>query len=132
MKAFFILSFLWIQFASFAGHPLILAENGAPKAEIVISEKPSVSAQTAALENGPFGIRVNSVCPGPTLGTVLMDNNIASGEERGKKNAPGSFAPLRKPGQTEDVANAVLWLLSDKAGHVTGLAVPVDGGIHAM
>lgn len=50
MKAFFILSFLWIQFASFAGHPLILAENGAPKAEIVISEKPSVSAQTAALE----------------------------------------------------------------------------------
>ena len=88
--------------------------------------------QTAALENGPFGIRVNSVCPGPTLGTVLMDNNIASGEERGKKNAPGSFAPLRKPGQTEDVANAVLWLLSDKAGHVTGLAVPVDGGIHAM
>lgn len=83
----------------------------------------------AAIENAKAGIRVNVVCPGPTLGTDLMANTLATdpGEEAALKE---HVIPMGKLGQAEDVARAAVWLCSDLSGHTTGLALPVDGGMH--
>ena len=75
--------------------------------------------RTAALELGPHGVRVNAVAPG----TIRAS---ASG-------APDSVAeqlaiPLRRRGTPDDIAGAVLYLLSDAAGFVTGHTLVVDGG----
>lgn len=92
--------------------------------------KAAVAALTraAAVENAKDGIRVNAVCPGPTLGTELMSNSMTSGGEAAGGD-DGPPIPLGKMGTTEDVANAVAWLLSDLSGHVTGHALSVDGGM---
>ena len=86
-------------------------------------------SRTAALEYAKQGIRVNAVCPGPTLGTELMKNSMASGGAAagdGDKEPP---IPLGKMGQTEDIVNAVLFLCSEASGHITGHALSVDGGM---
>lgn len=84
----------------------------------------------AALENAKAGIRVNVVCPGPTLGTDLMANTLATdpGEEAALKE---HVIPMGKLGTAEDVARAVIWLSSDLSGHTTGQALSVDGGMNA-
>lgn len=86
--------------------------------------------KVAAIENAKAGIRVNVVCPGPTLGTDLMANTMATNPEE-ETILKEHVIPLGKLGQAEDVARAVVWLCSDLSGHTTGLAVPVDGGMHA-
>ncbi len=85
--------------------------------------------RTAATENAKNGIRVNVVCPGPTLGTQLMANTLATDpmEETILKE---HVIPMGKLGTAEDVAHAVVWLCSDYAGHTTGQAFSVDGGMH--
>ena len=88
--------------------------------------------RTAALEFARPGIRANVVCPGPTLGTELSNNMAASRpkEEPGAGGKePDSPIPMGKMGQTGDVAQAVIWLLSDASGHITGHALSVDGGM---
>lgn len=86
--------------------------------------------QLAARENAAAGIRVNVVCPGPTEGTVLMDNS-KSAKPDGEEGEKGVI-PMGKMGTTEDVANAVVWLCSDAAGHTTGQSLSVDGGMHIV
>lgn len=83
----------------------------------------------AAIENARLGVRVNAVCPGPTVGTVLMDNNLASNphEEQILKE---KVIPMGKLGTTEDIGRAVLWLCSEDASHITGVNLSVDGGVH--
>jgi len=85
--------------------------------------------RTAALEYARQGIRANVVCPGPTMGTELMKNSMESGSSASAGDDDGPPIPMGKMGQTEDVANAVLWLCSESAGHVTGHAMSVDGGM---
>lgn len=84
--------------------------------------------RTAAAEYAKQGIRVNVVCPGPTLGTELMKNSMASGGEAAGGD-DGPPIPMGKMGQAEDVAHSVVWLSSDFAGHITGHALSVDGGM---
>ena len=80
--------------------------------------------QTAALENADKGIRVNVICPGPTEGTGLMQDSIDAGAQDAEflKN---HIIPMKKMGSMEDVANAVVFLCSEMAGHITGMAMPV-------
>ena len=87
--------------------------------------------RTAALENAADGIRVNVVCPGPTTGTELMKNSLAAnpGEE---KALTSHIIPLKRLGTTDEVAKAVLWLLSSDSSFTTGQAIAVDGGMAAM
>ena len=85
--------------------------------------------RTAAVEYARQGIRVNAVCPGPTLGTDLMKNSMASGSEASAGGDDGPPIPMGKMGQTQDVARAAIWLLSEEAGHITGHALSVDGGM---
>ncbi len=85
--------------------------------------------RTAAIENAKNGIRVNVVCPGPTTGTELMANTMATNPEE-EANLKAHVIPMGKLGTAEDVAHAVVWLSSDYAGHTTGQAFSVDGGMH--
>lgn len=86
--------------------------------------------RTAALEYAREGIRANVVCPGPTLGTELMKNSQATGGVAAGGGDDGQPPiPMGKMGQPEDVVNAVVWLCSERSGHVTGHALSVDGGM---
>lgn len=76
-----------------------------------------------AREVGGEGIRVNAVAPG------LIDTEIhASGGEPGRIARLQSGVPLGRGGQPEEVAEAVLWLLSEAASYVTGSVLDVAGG----
>ncbi|MFO0690286.1 MAG: SDR family oxidoreductase [Myxococcota bacterium] len=77
-------------------------------------------ARTMALEWGPLGIRVNAVAPG----TIQVPKNAGSGETAQDR----AVIPMGRRGRPEDIAGAVLYLLSDLAAWVTGQLIPVDGG----
>lgn len=81
--------------------------------------------KTAALEYAQQAIRVNAVCPG-VIETPMIER-FTQGDETAAKNL--SLAePVGRMGKPSEVADAVLWLCSDKAGFVTGHALAVDGG----
>ena len=76
-----------------------------------------------AQELGPDGIRVNAVRPG------LIDTEIhAAGGAPDRVAKLGPTVPMGRSGSAEEVAEAVLWLLSDAASYVTGTHVDVSGG----
>lgn len=79
--------------------------------------------RTVALELGPKGIRSNSVNPG-MVETALIGNFTDEQKEREKLNYP-----LRRFAKPEDIANGVVYLLSDASSFVTGTALKIDGGM---
>lgn len=82
-----------------------------------------------ALEAAPYGIRVNSVCPGIIETTLSFDQGGKEGAERQEWFERFSRRiPLRRVGQPEDVAAAVAFLASDEARHITGSQLLIDGG----
>ena len=83
----------------------------------------------AAIEYGRNHIRVNAVCPGPTKGTQLLDNLLTSKPDE-EEMLTQRVIPMGKIGTTSDIANAVMWLCSDDASHITGVNLSVDGGVH--
>jgi NAD(P)-dependent dehydrogenase (short-subunit alcohol dehydrogenase family) len=86
-----------------------------------------------ALDHAREGIRVNAVAPGSVLTPMLRDAAERSNPEN-PEAALAEFAqthPIGRLIQPEDVANVVLFLASDKASVVTGVTVPVDGGLLA-
>lgn len=84
--------------------------------------------RTAAHDNGPDGIRVNAVAPGPILTSMIMkpDGDLPDGVK-----ARIAATPLRKAGTPAEVAEAAAWLLSDRASHISGVVLAVDGGLTA-
>ncbi|WP_286278817.1 SDR family NAD(P)-dependent oxidoreductase [Naasia aerilata] len=84
--------------------------------------------RTAAHDNGPRGIRVNALAPGPTETPMLTVTREAI---PGGVEARIASTPLRKAGSGVDVGQAAAWLLSDSAGHISGIVLPVDGGLSA-
>lgn len=80
------------------------------------------------IEWGPDGIRCNTVSPGPTY-TPMTAAGYADPARRDQRE---SNIPLRKLGRAEDVANAILFLASPLAGHISGIDVLVDGGMSNM
>lgn len=77
------------------------------------------------LEWGPDGIRCNSVSPGPTY-TPMTQAGYDDDDRRAQRE---SMIPLGKLGMAEDVANAILFLISPQAGHISGIDILVDGGM---
>jgi NAD(P)-dependent dehydrogenase (short-subunit alcohol dehydrogenase family) len=82
--------------------------------------------KTAALEYASRGVRVNAVCPGP-IDTPMLRRALGDTEPILKGVAAST--PLGRLGAPADVGEVVVWLCSERSGYVTGLAVPVDGGL---
>lgn len=81
--------------------------------------------KSAALENAQSSIRINAVCPG-VIKTPMMER-VTHGE-RAAEEQYEKAEPMGRFGRPEEVAEAVMWLCSDAASFVTGIAMPVDGG----
>lgn len=84
--------------------------------------------QLAAVENAKAGIRVNAICPGPTEGTGLMADSVASGSQD-VEFLKAHVIPDGKLGTTKNIADAVVFLCSDMAAHISGEPLPVCGGM---
>ena len=84
-------------------------------------------SKTAALEYAQRGIRVNVVCPGSI--ETPMTEGFYNDPERLSRII--SNHPIGRVGSPDEVAEAVIWLCSDAASFVTGVAMPVDGGFLA-
>lgn len=82
--------------------------------------------RTAALDHGPDGIRVNALVVG-LVNTPL----IAEGRSPEVMAARVAAHPIGRIAEPEEIADAVLWLCSDRSSFVTGAAIPVDGGYTA-
>lgn len=82
--------------------------------------------KNAALENGQYNIRINSVAPGaietPMLVESMADNGLTE-----EQVAP-ALSVLNRFGKPEEVAEGSVWLLSDNASYVTGSVLHIDGG----
>ena len=83
--------------------------------------------KSAALEYATRGIRVNDVCPG-MIQTPMSDKMIAEGQGPELDKMLQTLVPMKRFGQPEEIADAVLWLCSDRASYVTGQSISVDGG----
>lgn len=83
----------------------------------------------AALEYSAQGIRVNAVNPA-VIDTSMVDRLAASMDT--EKESLSALHPIGRIGQPDEVANAVLWLCSDKASFVTGTGLAVDGAYTAQ
>ena len=80
-------------------------------------------------------IRVNAVCPGTTDTPMLRvfvarpDMQLPPGENaESLVRKRGGLNPMKRPAQPQEIANAALFLLSDEASFITGVALAVDGG----
>jgi short-subunit dehydrogenase len=83
--------------------------------------------KTAALEYATEGIRVNAVSPGG-IETPMFDR-FTGGSGTDAHRQVTSMHPIGRTGRPEEIAEAVLWLCSDKASFVTGQSLAVDGKI---
>jgi len=103
---------------------------GFPGIGIYAASKHAVIGLTkvAALEYSAQGIRINAVNPA-VIDTEMVDR-LADGMNM-KKDDLTTFHPIGRIGRVEEVAEAVLWMCSDKASFVTGHSMIVDGGFTA-
>jgi NAD(P)-dependent dehydrogenase (short-subunit alcohol dehydrogenase family) len=104
------------------GTPLITAYTMSKHAVVGLT-------RGVAVEQGHHGIRVNAVCPGP-IHTEMLEEYVRL--KNSTLDEFGAELPLRKIGQPQDVAEAVIWLCSNKSGNTTGSLIMVDGGYTAQ
>ena len=81
--------------------------------------------KSAALEYAQAGVRINAVCPG-VIRTPMIEK-MTGGKPEVEARMAG-MQPLGRMGQAEEIARAVVWLCSDAASFITGVALPADGG----
>lgn len=111
-----------VNFASQAGR-----DGGGPGACAYATSKGAVMTFTRAVakELGPRGIRVNALCPG-MIATTFHDTFT---KDEVRKNVAAA-TPLRRQGNSEEVATTVAWLVSDAAAFVTGASIDINGGTY--
>ena len=80
-----------------------------------------------AMDYGADGVRVNAVCPGFTLTDLTED----ASQDQALMERFYDRIPLRRAGEADDIAHAILFIASDEASYITGVNLPVDGGITA-
>ncbi|MEU2604270.1 SDR family NAD(P)-dependent oxidoreductase [Streptomyces albus] len=110
-----------------------IASNGGlyaiPSAPAYVAAKHGIVGLTkvAAVDHAPEGIRVNAVCPGPTRTPGYEE--VAAGTDLALRQAAAT--PLGRLATPREAAAAAVWLCSDAASFVTGIAMSVDGGRRA-
>ena len=82
-------------------------------------------SQTLAVELGEYGIRSNVVAPAMMI-TPLSEAFYKDPELKAKREG---MVPLRRIGRPQDIADAAIWLASDRAGYVSGEEILIDGGL---
>jgi NAD(P)-dependent dehydrogenase (short-subunit alcohol dehydrogenase family) len=83
--------------------------------------------KVAAMENGPAGIRVNTVAPG-AVDTQMLHDALAEANLGTEAEFAPKITVLGRFGQAREIAQATLWLASDQSSYVTGTVINVDGG----
>jgi NAD(P)-dependent dehydrogenase (short-subunit alcohol dehydrogenase family) len=109
--------------AGLIGFPLNVAYSASKHAVIGMT-------RTAALEYATSGIRVNAVCPA-FVRTPMVEAFVAANPRLFNLERLASMQPMGRLGTVEEVAAAVVWLCSDGAAFITGIALPLDGGTSA-
>lgn len=84
--------------------------------------------QNMALKYGRFNVRANVICPG-TIQTPIWEPQLEKDPQIFERLVP--WYPLGRIGQPEDIAKAALFLASDESAWITGVTLPVDGGLMA-
>jgi NAD(P)-dependent dehydrogenase (short-subunit alcohol dehydrogenase family) len=109
-----------INLSSTMGH------RGAPNASLYVASKHAVEGLTksAALEAAAFGVRVNAIAPGP-IETAMLNRFTGSAD---RKAGLIAGVPLSRAGRPEEIADAILFLASEKASFITGQVIDVNGG----
>ncbi|HTK02091.1 MAG TPA: glucose 1-dehydrogenase [Bordetella sp.] len=103
---------------------------GMAGASVYVASKHAVEGLTksAALEGAAAGVRVNAVAPGP-IATDMLERFVGGSEE--VKSGFLSTIPARRAGSSDEIAQTILFLASDKARYLTGQSIAVDGGYTA-
>lgn len=103
--------------------------NATPLISGYIASKHAVLGLTkaAAVEYAGRGIRVNAVCPG-----YVLTNLVSSYFDEEVSDAIKASHPINRICQPEEIADVVLWLLSDRSSYVVGAEVVADGGYRLM
>jgi len=105
----------------------MVADYGSPGMSLYGSSKAAVNllTKTWAAEYGPSGVRVNAVSPGPTR----TEGTDAMGEGLEKLASEG---PAGRPATADEIAEAIVFLATDRASFIYGAKLPVDGGRTAI
>lgn len=105
---------------------------GFPGVSVYVASKHAVLGltKTAALEYAKQGIRVNAILPGGIETPML--NRFTGGPGTDFFNQLAGMHPIGRLGRPEEMAEAVLWLCSEKASFVTGISLTADGGFTAQ
>ncbi|MFD5336964.1 SDR family NAD(P)-dependent oxidoreductase [Streptomyces hawaiiensis] len=105
----------------------VAAQIGTPVGSVYNASKAAMDALTRswAVEFGAAGVRVNSVAPGPIRTDMAVDTVGEMFE------AFSQSTPLARAGEPEEIAEAVVFLASDKASYITGAVLTADGGLVA-
>jgi NAD(P)-dependent dehydrogenase (short-subunit alcohol dehydrogenase family) len=103
-----------------------MGERGAANLSLYTASKHAVEGLTksAALEAAASGVRVNAVAPGPT-DTAMLDRLTGTPD---KKAAFYAAVPLKRGAKPDEIADAIVFLASDKAAFITGQILRVNGG----
>lgn len=103
-----------------------MGERGAGNMSLYVGSKHAVEGITksAAIEAAAYGVRVNAIAPGPTE-TAMLDRLTNTPEG---KTPFYSTVPMRRGGRPEEIAEAILFIASDKASYITGQILRVNGG----
>jgi NAD(P)-dependent dehydrogenase (short-subunit alcohol dehydrogenase family) len=106
---------------------------GWPRQSAYCASKTGIVGLTraVAMDAAPYGVRVNCVCPAFT-NTPLVEAWVQAQPDPSKARAEvASGQPVGRMGEPEEIAAAIAFLASDEASFITGVALPVDGGVTA-
>jgi NAD(P)-dependent dehydrogenase (short-subunit alcohol dehydrogenase family) len=103
-----------------------MGHRGNANASMYVASKHAVEGltKTAALEAAAAGVRVNAVAPGP-VDTEMLTRFSGTPD---RKSGLAAGVPLKRLGRPEEIAEAIVFLASDKAGFLTGQVIDVNGG----